>query len=1158
MKLTRLELSGFKSFADKVELTFEEGITSIVGPNGCGKSNISDAVRWVLGEQRARILRGARMDDIIFQGAAKRRPVNIAQISLYLDNSDGTLPIAYREVVVTRRLARTGQSEYLLNQQAVRLRDVQDLLRGTGMGGDTGVVIEAQQIDRLLSDRTEERRALFEEAAGIGLYRDRKTTTERRLEATLQDLQRLDDLISEVQTQVRSLARQRGKAERHRKLTEERFGIVMTIARHSLSDFDREEDSLRSRKEEIGVLLPQSRELLAERERERENRIQARATAEAQRTDVERRLATGRIDLGTLEGNLNLAEERLKNATERKERAQEEVAQTQARAAQATRERDAASQERKAAGEARRSVQTELDLRTSDENEARNRLVRQRESVSELESSLQERAETQRALAGEQEALERDLSDLRTQSKQAQQRSAEAERATEEASGRLRSASAELADRQRVDKDLSSALDRARHALLEAKEHEAGVLVERRSIEEKRAQLIARREALEALERDRAGLAPGARKLLASRSEFGAGSVLGPLSDYFRPSAEGAEVAERRLADWLNAVLVDNESTIERVQRWHAKERPGPLLLLPLDPGPARTVTDGPEDLRFEVAEPAQAWARALLADANAVDDSGRVIRRGNGAVFLPGDEEAGGPLSRRAELENLSTASDQAESDASRLVTAAAAAAKGLAVAEADLAEAMQSADDSRQALREIRGTHADAEREMQRAEREQREASDAVARIEQHLEERTKRLEVVRTELTTLKRDRAQAEAELERQRSLLKSLETEQEAAREDRVHWQVEEAQVSVREEAASQREERAEAALEAARAETEALLREIAEIDESTGSVESERARWTDQLAERRTEVAELETTAADSEKAVTAADQAMASMEEEVEQARTAVQQLGEELHSIELLATEITGRRNALVERIAAEWHRPIAELLETAPEVAGDEEALREEAERIAERIQAAGPVNPLAEQEHEEERKRFEFLETQRADLADARASLLRALKEIDDTARTMFVETFDSIRENFKSVFLTLFEVGECDVRLVDESDPLNSEIEIRATPRGKRTQRIHLLSSGERALVAISLLFAIYLTKPSPFCLLDEVDAPLDDANVQRFLRLLTEFKNDTQFIVITHNPRTMQTADAVYGVTMQEPGVSSIVGVRLGRRVAIA
>ena len=239
MKLTRLELSGFKSFADTVTLTFEQGVTAIVGPNGCGKSNVSDAVRWVLGEQSARLLRGGKMEDVIFQGSTARRPVNVTEVSLYLDNSDGDLPIAYREVVVTRRLSRSGQSDYLLNGSPVRLRDIQDLLRGTGLGSDAGVVIEAKMIDLLLSDRADERRSLFEEAAGIGLYRDRKHSTERRLEETAVDLQRVEDLIAEVQSQIRSLARQRGKAERHAKLTEEKFAVQLTLARRLLERLSR-------------------------------------------------------------------------------------------------------------------------------------------------------------------------------------------------------------------------------------------------------------------------------------------------------------------------------------------------------------------------------------------------------------------------------------------------------------------------------------------------------------------------------------------------------------------------------------------------------------------------------------------------------------------------------------------------------------------------------------------------------------------------------------------------------------------------------------------------------------------------------------------------------------------------------------------------------
>src|SRR5687768_10497952 len=256
MKLTKLELSGFKSFADTVTLTFEEGVTAIVGPNGCGKSNVSDSVRWVLGEQSARLLRGGKMEDVIFQGSTARRPVNVTEVSLYLDNSDGDLPIAYREVVVTRRLSRSGQSDYLLNGSPVRLRDIQDLLRGTGLGSDAGVVIEAKMIDLLLSDRAEERRSLFEEAAGIGLYRDRKHSTERRLEETATDLQRLEDLIAEVQSQIRSLARQKGKAERHARLMEEKFAVTLTLARRRLDELAERALGVQARFRTLSELLP--------------------------------------------------------------------------------------------------------------------------------------------------------------------------------------------------------------------------------------------------------------------------------------------------------------------------------------------------------------------------------------------------------------------------------------------------------------------------------------------------------------------------------------------------------------------------------------------------------------------------------------------------------------------------------------------------------------------------------------------------------------------------------------------------------------------------------------------------------------------------------------------------------------------------------------
>jgi chromosome segregation protein len=296
---------------------------------------------------------------------------------------------------------------------------------------------------------------------------------------------------------------------------------------------------------------------------------------------------------------------------------------------------------------------------------------------------------------------------------------------------------------------------------------------------------------------------------------------------------------------------------------------------------------------------------------------------------------------------------------------------------------------------------------------------------------------------------------------------------------------------------------------------------------------------------------------AEAEAALAGAQSALTEAERAVQGLRAELDQASEEDHRLEVELTEVAGQRRSIVERAETEWKQPFEVLVGAAPVIELDRETLESEAVRIAEQLDAIGPVNPLAAEEHAEESKRLEFLTTQRDDLVAARQSLLQAIREIDATARAMFAETFAAVQENFRRVFQTLFGGGECDLRLANPDDPLESEIDIHAAPRGKRTQRIHLLSSGERTLVAVSLLFSIYLSKPSPFCLMDEVDAPLDDANVGRFTTLLDEFKPGTQFLVITHNPRTMQAADAVYGVTMQEPGVSTIVGVRLAEHQGI-
>ena len=1157
MRLTRLELSGFKSFAGAVELPFDTGVTAIVGPNGCGKSNISDAVRWVLGEQSPRLLRGGKMEDVIFQGSTGRRPVNVAEVSLVFDNSDGTLPVAYQEVLVTRRLSRSGQSEYLLNRSAVRLRDIQDLLRGTGLGADAAVVMEAKMIEALLSERAEERRALFEEAAGIGLYRDRKTSTERRLEETAADLARLEDLVSEVQTQVRSLARQRGKAERYGKMIEERFGVALTLVRRELEDFDLALGGLGQRVQQLAAAIPEERARLGEAERQREAGVQARHTAEARRTEVERRLSDAKLDIGRLEGDLALAAERLRNAAQRRGAAGQRREQEEARGLQAERERVAAAQERTAAERDLTSVGQELAGRTAHEQEGRDRLLGQRAAVRALEEDLQKSAEGFRALEGERAALERERAELREHLAQASQERLTLDAAERGAAADVR-ALAQRASAQAQDAvHAVETLEAARRRVAELKERETRGRAARRQAEEALAQVVARRDALAELERERVGLAPAAQALLKARAQFG-DAVIGPLSDFVRTSRRDAVLAEQLLGEWLHAVLVRDAAAVDAIRRWHEQAQPGPLVLLPSVPGP-RLASDGhplSDDLRVD--GPAAAWVRALLAGHEVLDGGGegrgRALRRANGAVFLAGSTPtAGGPLERRAELESLAQEVRGAEA---RRDTGAATLERTLADltdAEAALAAAGEAAEQARQHELESSALKGDAERAAAHAQRQAADATAQVDRLSARLTEVEARLEAVHATSERHEVERVRLDERLGGERARLEDLDAQQEAAREQRVRWQVDAAQVDARLAAAREREARAAAQAEEARGQVATLAEEIGALEAEAATLTTQRAQWEDALKERRIALEALETAAGEAAGEVDRADARVVETEAALEAARRALDARGEEEHKLELERTEILGRRRGVVARVEAEWRKPLDQLLADAPEVSGDLDWLRQEDERLRAGIDAVGPVNALAVDEHGEEVKRLEFLMTQRDDLVTARHSLQQAAREIDQTAKTMFLESFGKVRENFRSVFQTLFGGGECDVRLANEDEPLESEIEIHAAPRGKRTQRIHLLSSGERTLVAVSLLFAIFLTKPSPFCLLDEVDAPLDDANVGRYVRLLAEFKDSTQFIVITHNPRTMQAADAVYGVTMQEPGVSTIVGVRLGQ-----
>ena len=1159
MRLTRLEMQGFKSFADSTDMAFNPGVTAIVGPNGCGKSNVSDAVRWVLGEQRARLMRGAKMEEVIFQGSSARRPVNVAEVSLHFSNEDGVLPVAFQEVVITRRLSRSGESEYFLNRAPCRLRDISDLLRGTGLGAGTGVVIESKMIDALLSDRPDDRRELFEEAAGVGLYRDRRRTTERRLEETTTDLQRLDDLIAEVQSQVRSLARQRKRAERYSELMARRFTIEIALAKREMVAWHDELQRLDARVHELRESTPMTEEAVGTNELARDTAHGNRAASEGQRTELLRLVSTQREQVQQIRGEMAVAEERQRNALARRQRAELEANEGEAYGVRISTDREQAAVERTQNEQQLLAAREALAMRQRQEDETRQAVAHVRAALDEAERhhrGLQDRA---RRVEIDRERARHESDELSQRLEQLGMERAQLVDTRNTIVVELEGAGVAIEEARMRSTQLAEALELARAEDRDTRERESAARAELFRADEAHTSLQGKVNALDALERERVGLAPAAARLLKEREQFGEGAILGPLSDFISADQASALLVERFLGATVHAVLVRDREVAQAVREWHNTANPGPLLLLPLDALSDAQADVLPEALSHKVdaAGPGRSWVRALLGHAHSVDN-GQAFVDARGAVWLPGSTAGPGPLRRRAEL--LSLRSELTATEEARQAAMAAADALRAAMQESErrVIEASGALEAAQVDARRAAEQHGELERRRQRAEREVNDADALAERLTTRRNGLGEQLAGLDEETRTLAEALAERDEVVMQSREQLSVAERAQEEAREARTAAQVEEAQSQARVQVANDRERRLAAEQQSATQRLESLRAELSELSQSDSALAEQMAGWQLDLETREATLSDGEGRLEQAEAAVRAADEALTNAEHALDEARRKLQSHSDELHHAELRHSELGGRRTAIRERLEAEWRRPLDDMLNEAVEVDLDDDALRTEAESLRQELEKLGPVNVLAIEEHEEQVKRQDFLTGQRADLAEARQTLQQAIREIDSTARDLFFATFTQVRENFRQIFMSLFGGGECDLRLENPDAPLDCDIEIHASPRGKRTQRINLLSSGERALVALSLLFGIFLTKPSPFCLLDEVDAPLDDANVGRFVRMLTQFKTRTQFIVITHNPRTTtEAADSVYGVTMQEPGVSSLVSVRMRGATAV-
>ena len=1160
MKLRSLSIHGFKSFADATVIDFHEGITAVVGPNGCGKSNISDAIRWVLGEQRPSAIRGGKMEEAIFQGSLHRRPVNRATVTMVVSNEDGGLPVSFKEVEIGRTVYRDGGSDYSLNRSTCRLRDVLDICRGTGLGANAYSVIENRMIDAILSDRAEERRQLFEEASGIGKYKDRRKAAMRRLEHAERDLTRLEDVIGEVETKVRSLARQKGKAERYKTLRDRRLAVEVSVVGHDLG-------RLRDRLSELDKALDGDRKtgqgMVAEL-RTAEAKVE---TLRLEEVDAERIRREAAEALDAVRGRLVEWERDLAVADERKGYAQRRLGQIGG---------DRSSSETRL-----RALVEELEALDSRHGGGDAELERIREDVKEraqVVATVRGRLDEARARLEETEHHERDVvrkeAQLEGDADAAQSQAAELERRVQRIDVELSDASDVLSDLEsqgdlftgRVSgleggvEEATAQLDSERVALENAKPSletaRRGELQAVRAAQGIEAELAA----LEALERGQEGIDPVAKAALA----LGDPDVVGSLLDFIEAPAELGPAVEGYLGTLARALVVRDGRTAERLIRWFSEDWQGGggLILLPLDHVPDKASGTLLESVRG-IGEGAP-WVEALLGEVDLVDAAGmegrparpRLLR--DGTVFDPrGLIRVGAPsviswrLGSKDRLATLRARLSEAETEVSASRT-------NLQSEEARFTHAEVVVE---QALTTLRN----AQDELRTASAEGAAQVDQRARIDRHRDELARQVEGTRAararaleRATTAKEDRegllaqeSDTRAAREASRSELAVVQDEWEQARAD-------EAQLSIRlaraEEEAKQVAQRVqdlkrdrsvqEKRLVDLDAEEEVLTEDVATAVQCQEEGKTETERLFGERDDARAVLNERSTL-------LTGVAEALAEAERAARTLRSAEREAVDHRHQLELERQEVSGGIGLIQERLEGEWGRPLDRLLEEAEPVEGTPEELEAELADIVVHLERIGLVNMLAVEEHEEENTRLGFLSEQRDDLVSARNDLKAAIRKINETAIDLFEGTFEKIRENFRATFTQLFEGGEADIWLTDSEDPLESPIEIHASPKGKKTQRIDLLSGGERALTALSLLFGIYLVKPSPFCVLDEVDAPLDENNIGRFIRLLQEFKEQTQFVLITHNPRSIEAADWIYGVTMEEPGVSTIVGVQL-------
>jgi chromosome segregation protein len=1202
--LKRLELVGFKSFADKTAFDFPPGITGIVGPNGSGKSNVVDAVRWVLGEQSAKSLRGGEMADVIFNGSASRRGLGLAEVTMTLDNSRGALATEAEEVQITRRVYRGGEGEYLINRQPCRLKDIKELLLGSGAGADAYCIIEQGRVDVLLQASTQDRRTIFEEAAGISRFKAKKTEALRRLERVGQNLQRLRDILDEVEKQLRSAKLQAAKAQRYQEYTARLRELRVALG---LRDYGALDGQLRS---ETAVLDGQ-RAALAEQagqaqewERDLQRLEEALARLEDDLRGREAELAGAREQIASEEATLARERALADDLEQDLAAARQQLAAVAAHVAALAGAAEEAGHElgeEEAQCDAARVEAAERDGRLR-ATEAR--LARLHEQVQREKGEFQEGMRQAARLHNDAVTYKAHLDNLDRERGRLRQRS-------DQAAEHLASLDLELEDLTGADEALQARLSAARQSLANLRQERDRL----RQLHDDTAQLAAdlrarrsglasRVEVLEGLERSHEGLGTGAREVFAllEQPDLGPwGTVVGLVADFLSVRREYAPLIDLVLGERAQRFLVRDPASLAEALRQRGRPFSGRVSFLPLPAAPAapprpaggaaplalpeRPAAPVKSTFPFGVIAPAKDLVRCddpQLADLPArllgrtlivrdLDAARAVAALGKGCrcVTLAGElldadgtltvgthHAEAGILSRKSELRELR---------------------EQVAALDRRLAEIDQDLLDLRERAVRLEGR---AENQQVEADVLAEQAGDLRTRIGEHRQRRAglhEEVEVSRSEITGLEQEIARLEADWAHARDEAAAAECRvrdlqarvEDAEREIRgrdAERQGQQEQAVAAKVALAQAEERL-AALRARHRQLEGDLRQRGqERSQVEQHLAAARARleesWRAQLAASSALAGHyLRKESAERRLGEYGGEQARLRRErqqrlEATQAARSGWQARQEEAHAKELAVSELRHRRDGMCARLREDYEVDLGELYR---QTAGDGGPARgepdlaranEEVEELRRKLSRLGSVNLEALQELSDLEGRHEALQLQYDDLTAAQRALQDIINTINADSRRLFTEAFAAIRAHFQELFRKLFGGGMADVVLEDEADVLESGIEVVARPPGKELRSISLMSGGEKTLTAVALLLAIFRSKPSPFCILDEVDAALDEANIGRFTAVLREFLDRSQFILITHSKRTMACADVLYGVTMLESGVSKRIAVR--------